>query len=126
MDAGCYCAHSLRFFPGCSRPKVCCCSCVQAPTTGACLHSACIAWCAVLYHLHQHAQHVHSTKHGMHTMHTMHSMRSMPSMPNMHTMHNASILLVPCHTYWPIVAATLHSHTHSSWTCLRPACTFFG
>jgi len=24
MDAGCYCAHSLRFFPGCSQPKVCC------------------------------------------------------------------------------------------------------
>lgn len=22
MDAGCYCAHSLRFFPGCSRPRV--------------------------------------------------------------------------------------------------------
>eukprot|EP00775_Hariotina_reticulata_P008090 gene8090-8283_t len=22
MDAGCYCAHTLRFFPGCSRPKV--------------------------------------------------------------------------------------------------------
>jgi hypothetical protein len=22
MDAGCYCAHSLRFFPGCSRPQV--------------------------------------------------------------------------------------------------------
>ncbi|KAF6253993.1 hypothetical protein COO60DRAFT_364191 [Scenedesmus sp. NREL 46B-D3] len=22
MDAGCYCAHTLRFFPGCSRPLV--------------------------------------------------------------------------------------------------------
>jgi hypothetical protein len=22
MDAGCYCAHTLRFFPGCSRPHV--------------------------------------------------------------------------------------------------------
>lgn len=22
MDAGCYCAHTLRFFPGCSRPRV--------------------------------------------------------------------------------------------------------
>jgi hypothetical protein len=22
MDAGCYCAHSLRFFSGCSKPKV--------------------------------------------------------------------------------------------------------
>lgn len=22
MDAGCYCAHSLRFFPGYSRPQV--------------------------------------------------------------------------------------------------------
>jgi len=22
MDAGCYCAHTLRFFPGCSQPQV--------------------------------------------------------------------------------------------------------
>lgn len=50
MDAGCYCAHSLRFFPGCSRPKVCCCSCVQALKAEAICHAhlACIAGRAVL------------------------------------------------------------------------------
>jgi hypothetical protein len=35
MDAGCYCAHTLRFFPGCSRPHVTSATAGEAPVAAA-------------------------------------------------------------------------------------------